>query len=297
MTATASFEEDPYYTDCRLKNPNNEYMTNEQIEELLQSDDEDFDYTTWQRLSDNKRCFFRTNKYSWKNNQLIMSSHFISSLSRLLFFPFSTVPGFFTNILFYSITLQGNKLTQDSFFVTKIWIRIKLPVIMNGTVNGFPILNSDSGKAIHTAVSRYQHVSWTDSQSKSDIPITGNQKTMCWACVNILFIFVLKAIFNPIKNVFKPNKGKNRLINLMQHWRMHWIVSMVEFPVELSLITLRKPKMSGKNVGWRQNLGLRNRFKKVQNLFCRTYRTLNLTLKFGAKKVRLVRDCIRYMTK
>ena len=197
----------------------------------------------------------------------------------------SSVPGFFTNILFYSITLQGNKLAQDSFFVTKIRFRIKLPVIMNGTVNGFPILNSDSGNAIHTAVSRYQHVSWIDNQSKSDIPITGNQKTMCWACVNILFIFVLKAIFNPIKNVFKPNKGKNRLINLMQHWRMHWSVSMVEFPVELSLIMLRKPKMSGKNVGWRQNLGLRNRFKKVQNL----------TLKFGAKKVRLVRDCIRYI--
>ena len=60
-TATAaaanSFEEDHYYTDCRLKNPNKEYMTNEQIEELLQSDDEDFNYTTWQRLSDNKRCF------------------------------------------------------------------------------------------------------------------------------------------------------------------------------------------------------------------------------------------------
>ena len=177
---------------------------------------------------------------------------------------------------------QGNKLAQDSFFVTKIRFRIKLPVIMNGTVNGFPILNSDSGNAIHTAVSRYQHVSWTDNQSKSDIPITGNQKTMCWACVNILFIFILKAIFNPIKNVFKPNKGKNRLINLMQHWRMHWSVSMVEFPVELSLITLRKPKMSGKNVVWRQNLGLRNRFKKVQNLFCRTNHTLNLTLKFGA---------------
>ena len=164
---------------------------------------------------------------------------------------------------------------------------------MNGTVNGFPILNSDPGNAIHTAVSRYQHVSWTDNQSKSDIPITGNQKTMCWACVNTLFIFVLTAIFNPIKNVFKPNKGKNRLINLLQHWRMHWSVSMVEFLVELSLITLRKPKMSGKNVGWRQNLGLRNRFKKVQNLFCRTNRTLNLTLKFGAKKVRLVRDRIR----
>ena len=80
---------------------------------------------------------------------------------------------------------------------------------MNGTVNGFPILNSDPGNAIQTAVSRYQHVSWTDNQSKSDIPITGSQKTMCWACVNILFIFVLKAIFNPIKNVFKPNKGKN----------------------------------------------------------------------------------------
>ena len=181
---------------------------------------------------------------------------------------------------------QVNKLAQDSFFVTKIRFRIKLPVI----------LNSDPGNAIHTAVSCYQHVSWTDNQSKSDIPITRNQKTMCWACVNILFIFVLKAIFNPIKNVFKPNKGKNRLINLMQHWRMHWSVSMVEFLVELSLITLRKPKMSGKNVCWCQNLGLRNRFEKVQNLFCRTNRTLNLMLKFGAKKVRLVRDRIRYMS-
>ena len=40
-----SFEEDPYYTDCRLKNPNNEYMTDEQIEELLQSDDVDFNST------------------------------------------------------------------------------------------------------------------------------------------------------------------------------------------------------------------------------------------------------------
>ena len=40
-----SFEEDPYYTDCRLENPNNEYMTDEQIEELLQSDDEDFNNT------------------------------------------------------------------------------------------------------------------------------------------------------------------------------------------------------------------------------------------------------------
>ena len=181
-----------------------------------------------------------------------MSSHFISSLSRLFFSIFDG-PGLFCqySVLFYSIILhmqitQGNKLAQDSFFATKIWFRIKLPVIMNGTVNGFPILNSDPGNAIHTAVSRYQHVSWTDNQSKSDIPITGNQKTMCWACVNILFIFVLKAIFNPIKNVFKPNKGKNHLIDLMQHWQMHWSISMVEFPVELSLITLRKPKMSGK---------------------------------------------------
>ena len=116
----------------------------------------------------------------------------------------------------------------------------------------------------------------------------------CVERVYILFIFVLKATFNPIKNVFKSNKGKNRLINLLQRWWMHWSVSMVEFLVELSLITLRKPKMSGKNVGWRQNLGLRNRFKKVQNLFCHTNHTLNLTLKFGAKKVRLVRDRIRY---
>ena len=47
---------------------------------------------------------------------------------------------------------------------------------------------------------------------------------------------------------------------------------MVEFPVELSLITLSKPKTRGENVGLR----------------------LNLTLKFGAKKVQLVHDCIRY---
>ena len=79
----------------------------------------------------------------------------------------------------------------------------------------------------------------------------------------------------------------------MQHWRMHWSVSIVEFPVELSLIALKKPKMSGKNIGWRQNLGLRNRFKKVQNLFCHSNRTLNLKLKFGAKKVWLVRNRIR----
>ena len=95
-----------------------------------------------------------------------MSSHFISSLSRLLFFHFRRSRAFFYqySVLFYTITLhmqitQGNKLAQDSFFVTKIRFRIKLPVIMNGTVNGFPILNSDSGNAIHTAVSRYQHVS------------------------------------------------------------------------------------------------------------------------------------------
>ena len=68
---------------------------------------------------------------------------------------------------------------------------------------------------------------------------------------------------------------------------------MVEFPMELSLITLSKPKMSGKNVGLRQNLGLKSRFKKVQNLFCRTNHTLNLMLNFGAKKVRLVRDRIQ----
>ena len=54
---------------------------------------------------------------------------------------------------------QGNKLAQDSFFVTKIRFRIKLPVIMNRTVNGFPILDSDPGNAIYTTVSRYQHVS------------------------------------------------------------------------------------------------------------------------------------------
>ena len=66
--------------------------------------------------------------------------------------------------------------------------------------------------------------------------------------------------------------------------------------MELSLFTLSKPKMSGENVGLCQNLGLKNCFKKVQNLFGRTNRTLNLTLKFGTKKVRLVRDRIRYAT-
>ena len=48
---------------------------------------------------------------------------------------------------------------------------------------------------------------------------------------------------------------------------MHWSVSMVEFPVELSLITLSKPKMSGKNVGRLQNLGLKNRFKMSKICF------------------------------
>ena len=113
----------------------------------------------------------------------------------------------------YMQITQGNKTRTRYFFVTKIRFRIKLPVIMYGTVNRFPIPNSDPGNAIHTAVSHYQHVSWTDNQSKSDIPITGNQKIMFWACVKILFIFVLKAILNPIKNVFKTNKGKNCLIN------------------------------------------------------------------------------------
>ena len=47
----------------------------------------------------------------------------------------------------------------------------------------------------------------TNQNPTSQLP-----KTMCLACVNILFIFVLKAIFNPIKDVFKPNKGKNHLI-------------------------------------------------------------------------------------
>ena len=81
----------------------------------------------------------------------------------------------------------------------------------------------------------------------------------------------------------------------MQHWQKHWSVRMVEFPVELSLITLSKPKTRGKNVGLRLNLGLKNHFVKVQKLICHTNRTLNLTLKFGAKKVRLVRDRIQYI--
>ena len=72
---------------------------------------------------------------------------------------------------------------------------------------------------------------------------------------------------------------------------MHWSVSMVEFPVVIDYA--QEPENEWENVGWRQNLGLRNRFTKVQNLFCRTNRTLNLTLKFGAKKVRLVRNRIR----
>ena len=71
---------------------------------------------------------------------------------------------------------------------------------------------------------------------------------------------------------------------------MHWSVSMVEFLVELSLIMLSKLKMSGKNV---KILRWKKHFKTVQNLFCRINRTLNLTLKFGAKKVRLVRNRIR----
>ena len=37
---------------------------------------------------------------------------------------------------------------------------------------------------------------------------------------------------------------------------------MVEFPVELSLITLSKPKTRGKNVGLGLNLGLKKHFKK-----------------------------------
>ena len=89
-----------------------------------------------------------------------MSPHFISSLSR--FFCNLDGPGLFCqySVLFYSITLhvqikQGNELAQVSFFVTKIRFRIKLPVIMNRIVNGFPILNSDPSNAIHTAVSRF----------------------------------------------------------------------------------------------------------------------------------------------
>ena len=84
---------------------------------------------------------------------------------------------------------------------------------------------------------------------------------MCWALVNILFIFVLKAIFKPIKNVFKAYKDKNLLSNVMHHWRMYRSESMVKFPVELLLIMLSKQKMSGKNVCWHQNL--KKRSKKV----------------------------------
>ena len=37
------FIDDPYYADCRQRDLNNEFMTDEQVDELLQSDDEDFD--------------------------------------------------------------------------------------------------------------------------------------------------------------------------------------------------------------------------------------------------------------
>ena len=76
---------------------------------------------------------------------------------------------------------------------------------------------------------------------------------------------------------------------------MHWSVSMVEFPVELSLIMLSKSKTNAENIHWHQNLVLKNHSKKVQKLICCiTNRILNLTLKFGAKKERVVRDRIRY---
>ena len=47
---------------------------------------------------------------------------------------------------------------------------------------------------------------------------------------------------------------------------MHWSVSMVEFLVELSLITLSKLKMSGKNVGLRQNLALKKNVSKQSKI-------------------------------
>ena len=42
-TLPTNFIDDPYYADCRQRDLNNEFMTDEQVDELLQSDDEDFD--------------------------------------------------------------------------------------------------------------------------------------------------------------------------------------------------------------------------------------------------------------
>ena len=127
-TATAaeddSFEEDHNYTDCRLKNLNNEYMTDKQTEELSA---EQWRRLQWLPLNTwPESDFLIINSpfqdqqiYSWKNNQLVF--HFISSLSRFCFCIFYG-PGLFCqcSVLFYSITLhmqitQGNKLAQDFF--------------------------------------------------------------------------------------------------------------------------------------------------------------------------------------
>ena len=40
------FIDDPYYADCRQRDLNNEFMTAEHVDELLQSHDEDFDGLT-----------------------------------------------------------------------------------------------------------------------------------------------------------------------------------------------------------------------------------------------------------
>ena len=191
---------DPYYTDCQLKNPNNKYMTVKQIENFFRATTKtsmaSTEYTTWQRLSDNKQCF--SGPTNIHENQLIMSPPFYSSLPH--FFAFLTVPGFFASVLFYSITLHICKLrkgtnSQEIFFCNKNPIPNQITSNNEWDCQWSPVLNSDPGNAIHTAVSHYQLMSWTDNQRKLDIPITRNQKTMCWACVNIfMFIFVLKVI-------------------------------------------------------------------------------------------------------
>ena len=88
------------------------------------------------------------------------------------------------------------------------------------------------------------HVTSTCLELRTNQNRTSRSQKPCVEHVNILFIFILKAIFNPIKMVL--SKIRVKIAHLMQYWRMHWCtVSMVEFPVELSLIMLSKPKMSG----------------------------------------------------
>ena len=61
-----------------------------------------------------------------------------------------------------------------------------LSVTLNGIVNAFPILNSDPGNAIRSAVSRV--LKW------QPINIADSNYRKSEACVNILFILVLKMI-------------------------------------------------------------------------------------------------------